>query len=165
MKRYICLLALALVCCKGNESKIVLTSGLDENPEVLRYGIEINNLGDLYYCEETKAGSGEYNYFHSEIEQKSFDDIQLLIYNNFKNSEKGEILVDDKMYYLKANLEDSNIDLLFQLNSLNTNQVEAINKLEYFKKNKMQKIKYHDFPKRLLTYKLPIPPAPKVTNN
>ena len=163
MKKYICLLALAFICCKKDESKITLTSGFDENPSVLRFGIEINNSGDLYYCEEIKPESGKYNYFYSKIGKECFHDIQFLIENNFNKSDdkRADYMADAKIYNLKTNFHEANLDLFFQLNSLKVSQVEIINSLKKLKKLKMEKIKYHNFPKGLLTYKLPLPPAPK----
>lgn len=163
MKKYILLLALAFICCKKNESKIILTSGLDENPSVLRFGIEINNLGDLYFCEEIKPESGKYNYFYSKIEKKDFQDFQFLIQNNFTKSDdkEGNYNVDDKIYNLRTKFPDGEgIDLFIQLNSLKFKQVKIINSLVNLKKRKLKRIRYHNFPKRLLTFKSSIPPVP-----
>lgn len=167
MKKYICLLVLIFISCQKNESKIILTSGFDENPEVLRFGIEINNLGDLYYCEEIKPESGKYNYFYSKIEEKDFQEFKSLIQNNFtKNDDKqGRYNVDDKIYNLKTNFADGDIDLFIQVNSLRFKQIEIIDSLENLKKRKLIKINYHSFPKALLDYKLPIPSAPKTKDS
>lgn len=159
MKKYMYLLiVLFCISCKNDDEKIVLTCGLGENPDSPRFGIEINNSGDVFYCEEIKNKIGEYKYYQSKLrDETKFNDLKSLIRNDFKTKKIQNKNTGTRFYNLKMIDESSSVDVFFAFNSLDSNQVVLINKIVSLKNQKMKKIKYHDFPNKLLIYKLPVP--------
>ena len=155
----ISILALALLLflsssCENANEKIILTTGISESPDELRFGIELSPC-DVYYCEETSPLSGQYNYFHAKFNSHQFKKIKndlLKVYNKIDTSS----FVDGMMYEL----------IIFNNYKRSVKrfagpQCKEIKNIENCRKMEMEKIKYHEFPKELLEKKLPkfVPPT------
>jgi hypothetical protein len=142
---YASLVLLSFSCVNVNE-KIILTTGLCEVPNKLRFGIELSPH-DLYYCEEIRPLSGQYNYFHAKFNSHQFKKIKndlLKVYDKIDTSS----FVDGMTYELITIFNDKKSVKRFA-----GPQVKEIKNIENCRKMEMEKIKYHEFPKELLEKK------------
>ncbi|WP_343618310.1 hypothetical protein [Flavobacterium sp.] len=164
MKKLFILLGLIVISCntENNKEKIILTSGISMNPDQPRFGIEINNEDTLYYCEEVITNKGHYKFYKSKISSETFLSLRKEIQNNFKSKFNEEEIVDATPYELDIKFDNNNAVFSFYLDNLDDAQVQIINKIIKSKDLTLEEIKHHNFPKRLLTEKLPSPPPPPI---
>lgn len=161
MKIIIIIVSFIFISCnKENSDRIVLTSGLSMNPDEPRFGIEIKK-DTLYYCEETAGSSTKYNYYKSKIDPIVFLNLRKEIKNEFKVILVNKSIVDATQFQLYTSFDEKIEQENFYFTFLNEKQKKLINGILKLKDNKLEKIKYHNFPSELLTEKLPQPPNPK----
>ena len=144
-------------CQNTSIESITLTSGLSQNPDEPRFGIEISNR-NIYYCEEKIENKGTYNYFQCEVNPEIFDDLKYRISSTFKSTNESEDIVDATRYQLVYTVYNKSDTIRFYKQHLDDEQKKVIEKIISLKINKFRSIKYHSFPNELLTYKLPTPP-------
>jgi hypothetical protein len=161
MKYIIVLLSIFFVGCNYSldNDKIVLTSGIAMNPNSPRFGILIEHNA-IYYCEEIITNKGNYTYFKAESDSDIFLNLKDKIDENFKNKMIFKPIVDAEPLQLNLSFGKEKKVVKFYLIFLNQSQAKVINDILEFKKLKFEKIDYYDFPKDLLTERLPEPPVP-----
>ncbi len=148
-------------CDSNSTENIILTSGLSENPNEPRFGIEIREK-EVYYCIENLKKRGTYDYFTAKIKSDDFIKIKKEIENYFTKKIKLSQIYDATPYCLDYNFYNKTDSIKFYYFFLNDEQLKLIEEIEKFKNKKFIKIKFHKFPKKLLNEKLPEPPPPPI---
>jgi hypothetical protein len=153
------LFLISFLGCDSNSSEnIILTSGLSENLNEPRFGIEINKK-ELYYCIENAKRKGTYDYFIAKIKSDDFIKIKKRIELHFANKIKLRKIYDATPYCMYYNFNNKIDSVRFYYSFLNDQQFKLIEDIKELKNRKFTRIKFHNFPKKLLTEKLPEPPA------
>lgn len=156
------LFLISFLGCDSNSSEnIILTSGLSENPNEPRFGIDIRKK-EIYYCIENSKKKGTYDYFITKIESDDFIKIKKGIELNFVNKIKLRKIYDATPYCIYYNFTNKIDSVRFYNAFLNDQQFKLIEEIKHLKNKKFTRIKFHSFPNELLNQKLPEPPkAPR----
>jgi hypothetical protein len=161
MKYLIVFLSIFFIGCNQNldNDKIILTTGLGMNPDLPRFGVLVKD-NMIYYCEEIITNKGNYNYYETKSDSDIFLDLKNKIDENFKSEIIFKPIVDAEPFQLNVYFGEEKKVMKFYLTFLNKSQIKVINDIVALKKLKFKKINYYDFPKELLTERLPKPPVP-----
>ncbi|MES2487292.1 MAG: hypothetical protein V4581_15255 [Bacteroidota bacterium] len=137
-----------------------LVTGLGENPDEKRYGIEITP-DTLFYCVEKEGSSETYDYFYFESGGPLFADLAKQAKALFVDDYRPVDVPDAMPYQLILKLGDTLVlDKTFVMPYLEESQAQLVQQIENLRKLKikMKRMNYHRFDGKLLTERLPEPP-------
>lgn len=135
---------------KSND-KIIVTTGMSENPYSKRIGIELT-VDTIFFCVEKSPRSMKYDFYYSLVSIDTLIKYKTIFNKEFFPIDNSSRVVDGQEIFIYTQFENIKSSYILNIGHLNELQSSIINNFIQLK-NKVSpliKIKYHFFSKEVL---------------